>query len=665
MAVLYVPHFAYFTDNNGNPLVGGKLYSYAATTTTPKATYTTATGDIENTNPVVLDAYGRATVFLSGSYKFTLTDANDVPIRTTDNVTSFNATTATNEGFFQSFSGNGATTAFTLTDNLGTDEKALFVFAENEYSTNGTFASDTGWTKGTGWTIGSGVATATGAISTALEQTAGLTLVEGKSYSIKYTITRSAGTITLSLGGTAGTARSADGTYSETIIAGSTQTISFGTSGFTGTLDNVSIRDVTGPVIKNPNTYTVNGTALSFASAPASGTNNILVFAPYTLIGAAGAAQVAADQAIAAAATATAAETVTVAAAASVAGLNATSTTSLAIGTGGKSFTTQSGKGFIAGMWILATSDANPTNYMHGYVSSYSSTSLVMVSTNVGGSGTHADWTLRLSGTRGPEGPAGGVNNIDFSLLTTDNSPLASDEFLFDTAGALRKTNFDNMLKIIDTLSVETTVTLADDKFVFFDDDANSPRAITGTNLATALGAGGYPNNGYQTGRYYYGYGVQNPSATMVVTANRLYWRPMIIGAGFTATAVGINVATGAAGNARIGLYTLIDGRPDARLFDFGTVSTTTLGEKEIAISQALSAGVYAICVVFDAAPTITYASQIGNQLLGHFVGLTTITDDSMGAYGNFTYGALPSTFPTHTAYTANGGNPCLIWFKK
>jgi hypothetical protein len=35
-----------------------------------------------------------------------------------------------------------------------------------EYVTNGTFATDTGWTKGTGWTIGAGVATATGAIST-------------------------------------------------------------------------------------------------------------------------------------------------------------------------------------------------------------------------------------------------------------------------------------------------------------------------------------------------------------------------------------------------------------------------------------------------------------------------------------------------------------------
>jgi hypothetical protein len=300
MAVLYTPHFMQFFDNNGDPLSGGKLYTYAAGTTTPKASYTTAAGTIENANPVVLDAYGRAVIFIEGAYRFDLFTSADVLVKSTDNVTSFNASTETEEGFFQSFSGDGATTAFTLSENLGTDEKALFVFAIKEFTTNGTFASDTGWTKGAGWTIAAGVATATGAISTALEQTAGNTLIEGREYSIKYTITRSAGSITLSLGGTAGAARSSSGTYSESIIAGSTQVISFGTSGFTGTLDNVTITETAGQSILNPADFTLNGTSLTFTRPPATGTGNIFVFAPYTLIGAAGAAQTAADAAIAA-----------------------------------------------------------------------------------------------------------------------------------------------------------------------------------------------------------------------------------------------------------------------------------------------------------------------------------------------------------------------------
>jgi microcystin-dependent protein len=76
-----------FFDNNGNPLAGGKLYCYAAGTTTFQATYTTAAGTVENANPVILDSNGRAPVYLSSSsYKFVLKDSNDVTIWTEDNV---------------------------------------------------------------------------------------------------------------------------------------------------------------------------------------------------------------------------------------------------------------------------------------------------------------------------------------------------------------------------------------------------------------------------------------------------------------------------------------------------------------------------------------------------------------------------------------------------
>jgi microcystin-dependent protein len=76
-----------FFDNNGDPLAGGKLYTYAAGSSTPLATYTTAAGSVENANPVILDANGRAAVYLSGSsYKFVLKDSNDVVIWTEDNV---------------------------------------------------------------------------------------------------------------------------------------------------------------------------------------------------------------------------------------------------------------------------------------------------------------------------------------------------------------------------------------------------------------------------------------------------------------------------------------------------------------------------------------------------------------------------------------------------
>jgi len=446
MAVLYVQHYQQFFDGTGAPLAYGKLYTYAAGTTSPKATYTDSSAATAHPNPIILDAAGKPDVggciFLEGSYKFVLHDSNDSPIAdgTRDNITSFTAYSESNSGFFQTFSGNAVETTFTLTDDLGNDEKSLMVFSELERSTNGTFASDTSWTKGAGWTIAASVATATGAISTALEQSAGVSLIQGKSYLVKYTVTRSAGTITPSLGGTAGTARSASGDYSEIIIAGSTQLISFATSGFTGTLDSVSVRDLGGPTIRNPADYTLDGNELIFLKPPASGTNNIYVFALYTLIGAAGAAQTAADAAIAAQAAAElaetnaeTAETNAEAAAASVAGLSSTSTTSLAIGTGAKTFTTQTGKGYTAGQWIIAVSAANSANYMHGSVTSYSGSSLVTSITNTGGSGTLADWNISVSGTRGATGATGSIS--DFSGTTTATL-AAADLMLFSDNSA-------------------------------------------------------------------------------------------------------------------------------------------------------------------------------------------------------------------------------------
>ncbi len=83
-----------FFNGVGDPLVGGKLYTYASGTTTPLATYTDATGGTANTNPIILDARGEASIWLSGvSYKFVLHDADDTPIWTGDAINGFHEPT--------------------------------------------------------------------------------------------------------------------------------------------------------------------------------------------------------------------------------------------------------------------------------------------------------------------------------------------------------------------------------------------------------------------------------------------------------------------------------------------------------------------------------------------------------------------------------------------
>lgn len=85
--VMPVPKMQFF-NNSGAVLSAGKLYSYAAGTTTPQPTYTDSSLGTPNTNPVILDAYGRATVYLSPdtAYKFTLQTSTGSTLWTQDNV---------------------------------------------------------------------------------------------------------------------------------------------------------------------------------------------------------------------------------------------------------------------------------------------------------------------------------------------------------------------------------------------------------------------------------------------------------------------------------------------------------------------------------------------------------------------------------------------------
>lgn len=79
----------YFADENGAPLVGGKVYTYAAGSGTPKATYTTKAATVENTNPVVLDARGEADIWLGdGGYKIVVKNSADVLRWERDNIES-------------------------------------------------------------------------------------------------------------------------------------------------------------------------------------------------------------------------------------------------------------------------------------------------------------------------------------------------------------------------------------------------------------------------------------------------------------------------------------------------------------------------------------------------------------------------------------------------
>jgi hypothetical protein len=109
--------------SDGAPLVGGKIYTYLAGTSTPATTYTDFGAGTANTNPIILDSYGQANIWLlsSTSYKFIVRTATDVLLYTVDNISTpldISAlaspppigNTTPNTGAFTTLSASGAVT---------------------------------------------------------------------------------------------------------------------------------------------------------------------------------------------------------------------------------------------------------------------------------------------------------------------------------------------------------------------------------------------------------------------------------------------------------------------------------------------------------------------------------------------------------------------------
>lgn len=106
-----------FVDSNGNALAGGQLYSYAAGTSTPQATYTDSTGGTANANPVILDSRGECSLWLDATlqYKLVLKDAAGNLIWSVDNAPGASLPTqvaALSQGYINARTGTDGTLSF-------------------------------------------------------------------------------------------------------------------------------------------------------------------------------------------------------------------------------------------------------------------------------------------------------------------------------------------------------------------------------------------------------------------------------------------------------------------------------------------------------------------------------------------------------------------------
>jgi hypothetical protein len=130
-----------FFDNNGNPLSGGKIFTYAAGTTTNQVTYTSAAGVIAHSNPIILDSGGRVPsgeIWLTDGlqYKFVIKTNTDQLIGTFDNVTGINSNFINFLTETEIQTATAGQTVFTLTTmeyQPGTNSLSVFVDGVNQY----------------------------------------------------------------------------------------------------------------------------------------------------------------------------------------------------------------------------------------------------------------------------------------------------------------------------------------------------------------------------------------------------------------------------------------------------------------------------------------------------------------------------------------------------
>lgn len=134
-----------------------------------------------------------------------------------------------------------------------------------------------------------------------------------------------------------------------------------------------------------------------------------------------------------------------------------TSTTSLSVGTGSKSLTTQTAKTWFIGQFVIIANTAAPTNYMIGQITAYDSGTgaLTVNATSTSGSGTFTAWTISVTAAavvlrdlyvpqKIGQGTANPLAGLHAYTLVTGGAPAASGSAAdpnavarFDAGGAV------------------------------------------------------------------------------------------------------------------------------------------------------------------------------------------------------------------------------------
>ena len=661
-----------FFGADGEPLVGGKLYSYAAGTSTPLATYTDSTGTTSNTNPIILDSRGEAVVWLStAAYKIVLNTSTDTLIWTVDNVSTLQGIIEAYEAAIAASSGSSLVGFI----QAGTGAVASTVQAKLRQYIN---AKDFG-------VVGDGTTNDTTALQNALTAAAGKSLYLPAGTYLCTQLTISSGT-TLFGDSPATTIIKANASLASntSLFKNQTQTgtiyvyvdkgISVSNIQFDGanlgprTAELVSFGKVNDLEINNCQIYNVQYIGMALAGCLAA----TVIGCSFTECGS--------DTAIAEGG------------AALWMGQAADATPSFDVSVTDCSF--------ISNNWSAMYANGNRLSITNNYLSSNRESGIFMTgSNNVISNNWISGQVKKYISASGIE-VGGGFHTISGNFIgDCDNDCISLTDVQFATItgntlynprrasatyptasciGFSSLTASPNQPRYILIVGNNMWAPSSDAYAgVYFYGTASAPQYITvndnqmngntwtsGQAIYVTSGQASvsqifrdnpgafdvFDFGGYASGRFYAGEALTPAaSGTLAITSNTMYATPFVVRQQQLWTKIGVNVTTAAAVTyAYLGIYRMENGIPTTLVLDAGAVGLDTTGTKEITISQVLPAGMYATILLANGSSAVVKAGTLSNAAVAA-VGTSAIGTGDTIITGTATYGTLPSTFPAVT----------------
>ena len=162
-------------------------------------------------------------------------------------------------------------------------------------------------------------------------------------------------------------------------------------------------------------------------------------------------------------------------------------------------------------------------------------------------------------------------------------------------------------------------------------------------------GAEAYRRLGTTQNRWYIGNQFSNGTlGAFAMVANTLYAAPFIVAKTCSVNDMGINVTIGVTSAVvRVGIYSDLNGYPDTRLKDAGTMAATAVTFESNAVSPALELepGLYWLAAVSGHAPTVKAVPTADSYPILGFDNVAASQIAGTGWSVSFTMGTLPSTF--------------------